>query len=61
MCFALHICIFNEKVNVYIDVTDKDNIQFLTTLIFFKGNSLSASNTQSHMSIEIINYMEDTD
>lgn len=35
--------------------------QFLTTLIFFKGNSLSASNTQSHMSIEIINYMEDTD
>ena len=52
---------FNEKVNVYIDVTDKDNIQFLTTLIFFKGNSLSASNTQSHMFIEIINYMEDTD
>lgn len=61
MCFALHICIVNEKVNLYIDVTDKDNIQFLTTLIFFKGNSLSASNTQSHMSIEIINYMEDTD
>lgn len=39
MCFALHICIVNEKVNLYIDVTDKDNIQFLTTLIFFKGNS----------------------